>query len=94
VKTDDFGVALANNDVSSPTGGLSRAIGRALVLGMPGFLTLLAAVGTAAMIWVGGGIIVHGLEVYGVHSVGYFIDSAGGDGKSSRSHGHTSGARP
>lgn len=58
------------------TGGLSRAIGRALVLGMPSFLTLLGVVGTAAMIWVGGGIIVHGLEVYGVHSVGHAIDSA------------------
>jgi predicted DNA repair protein MutK len=58
------------------TGGLSRAIGRALVLGMPGFLTVLGVVGTAAMIWVGGGIIVHGFEVYGVHSVGHAIVSA------------------
>jgi predicted DNA repair protein MutK len=43
---------------------------------MPGFLTVLGVVGTAAMIWVGGGIIVHGFEVYGVHSVGHAIDSA------------------
>jgi hypothetical protein len=28
------------------------------------------------MIWVGGGIIVHGLDVYGVHSVGQAIHSA------------------
>ena len=33
---------------------------------MPGFLTFLSAAGTAAMIWVGGGIIVHGLEGYGL----------------------------
>jgi predicted DNA repair protein MutK len=32
---------------------------------MPVFLTLLAMVGTAAMIWVGGAILVHSLEVYG-----------------------------
>jgi hypothetical protein len=76
VKADDVGVALARNDGGSMTGGLCRAIGRSLVLGMPGFLTLLGAVGTAAMIWVGGGIIVHGLEVYGMHSVRHAIDSA------------------
>jgi uncharacterized protein len=76
VKADDVGVALAKNKVGSIFGGLSRAIGRTLVLGMPGFLILLSAVGTAAMIWVGGAIIVHGFEVYGVHSVGHLIDSA------------------
>jgi uncharacterized protein len=75
VKADDFGVALAKNDGSS-TNSMSRAFGRALVLGMPGFLTFLAAVGTAAMIWVGGGIIVHGLQAYGIHSVGHAINSA------------------
>ena len=51
-------------------GGISRAFGRALVLGMPGFPIFLRAVGTAAMIWVGGGIIVHGLEAYGLHFFG------------------------
>jgi len=76
VKTDDVGMALAKNGDASMAGGLSRAIGRALVCGMPRFLTLLAGIGTAAMIWVGGGIIVHGFEVYGVHSVGHAIDSA------------------
>ena len=33
---------------------------------MPVLLSLLATVGTAAMLWVGGGIILHGLEVLGV----------------------------
>ena len=37
-------------------------LGHALVLGMPVVLIFLSAAGTAAMIWVGGGIIVHGLE--------------------------------
>ena len=76
VKADDVGVTLAKNDGRSVVGGMSRAFGRALVLGMPGFLTFLGAAGTAAMIWVGGGIIVHGLEAYGVHSIGQAIDSA------------------
>jgi predicted DNA repair protein MutK len=76
VKADDVGVALAKNDGGSVVGGMSRALGRTLVFGMPGFLTFLGAAGTAAMIWVGGGIIVHGLEVYGVHSVDQTISSA------------------
>jgi predicted DNA repair protein MutK len=70
VKADDAGMALANNRQRSAIGDLSRALGRALVLSMPLFLTFLSAAGTAAMIWVGGGIIVHGLEVYGLPAIG------------------------
>jgi predicted DNA repair protein MutK len=76
VKADDVGVALAKNDRGSITGRMSRAVGRALVLGMPSFLTFVGAAGTAAMIWVGGSIIVHGLEAYGAHSVGRAINFA------------------
>jgi predicted DNA repair protein MutK len=76
VKADDVGVALAKNERSSAVGDLSRMLGRGLVLGMPIFLKFLGAIGTAAMIWVGGGIIVHGLEAYGVHSIGRVIHSA------------------
>jgi predicted DNA repair protein MutK len=76
VKADDIGVALAGSGRGARAAPIRRAFGRALVLGMPGFLSVLGAVGTAAMIWVGGGIIVHGLEAYGVHSVAEAIDSA------------------
>jgi uncharacterized protein len=76
VKADDVGVALAKRDGDSATGGITRAFGRALVFGMPSFLTFLGAAGTAAMIWVGGAIIVHGLEAYGVHSLDQAINSA------------------
>ena len=62
VKMDDLGLAMANKGRFSPT----RAIGRGLVRGMPGFLRLLMVVGTAAMLWVGGSIIVHGLSEIGV----------------------------
>jgi uncharacterized protein len=66
VKADDVGVALAANPRRSFIGRVSRALGRALVLGMPFFLSGLSVVGTAAMIWVGGAILVHGLAEYGV----------------------------
>jgi predicted DNA repair protein MutK len=78
VKADDAGVALARNRSASAFGSLVRGIGRGLVKGMPGFLKLLAIVGTAAMIWVGGGILVHGLEEYGLPQLGHAIHAAAG----------------
>jgi len=57
VKMDDIGLHMAKR-----TNRLSQSIGRGLVKGMPAVLSALASVGTAAMLWVGGGIIVHGLE--------------------------------
>ncbi len=77
VKADDLGLALAKDQNRSTIGALSRALGRALVYGMPGFLAFLSGAGTAAMIWVGGGIIVHGLDVYGLHAIHHAIVSAG-----------------
>lgn len=59
VKADDMGMALARRDSA-----MLRAIGRGTVKGMPRILVLLSAVGTAAMIWVGGGIVLHGMEEY------------------------------
>lgn len=76
VKADDVGTVLANNDGASVLAGVSRALGRTLVRGMPVFLTILSAVGTAAMIWVGGGIVLHGLEVYGPRSIGSTVHAA------------------
>jgi predicted DNA repair protein MutK len=52
---------------------LTKAFGRGLVKGMPHLLKLLGIVGTAAMIWVGGGIIIHGLEGYGLDGLGHAI---------------------
>jgi predicted DNA repair protein MutK len=73
VKADDAGVALARND---RVGNVGRAFGHALVRGMPVFLIFLSAVGTAAMIWVGGGIVLHGVEAYGPPSIGHAIHTA------------------
>jgi predicted DNA repair protein MutK len=61
VKMDDIGVWMAANGLT----GLSRGIGRGLVKGMPKLLKVLSVIGTAAMLWVGGSIILHGLDVLG-----------------------------
>ncbi|WP_262296669.1 DUF808 domain-containing protein [Microvirga sesbaniae] len=52
---------------------VTTTFGRGLVKGMPVLLKGLAIIGTAAMIWVGGGIIVHGLEGYGFAGLGHAI---------------------
>jgi predicted DNA repair protein MutK len=57
VKLDDIGLHLAERSDSS-----SRVIGSALVHIVPKLLVALSAIGTAAMLWVGGGILLHGLE--------------------------------
>ena len=59
VKMDDIGLHMA---ATARTGAM-RATGRGLVVGMPKLMAILSTVGTAAMLWVGGSIVVHGLEV-------------------------------
>ncbi len=61
VKMDDIGLYLA----ATARTGFGRAVGSGLVKGMPKLMALLSAVGTAAMLWVGGSIIIHGLDVLG-----------------------------
>src|SRR4051812_42773611 len=57
VKLDDIGMHMARRGSRA-----RRTIGNALVRGVPKLLTGLSAIGTAAMLWVGGGILLHGLE--------------------------------
>jgi predicted DNA repair protein MutK len=76
VKADDAGVAMAASNRPRALAPLTQALGRGLVKGMPVLLKLLAIVGTAAMVWVGGGIIVHGLEGYGFAGLGHAIHDA------------------
>ncbi|MDG1862362.1 MAG: DUF808 domain-containing protein [Yoonia sp.] len=59
VKMDDLGLWMARTGRTS----IVRGFGRGLVRAMPRFLKVISAVGTAAMLWVGGSIILHGLEV-------------------------------
>ncbi|MGY1824819.1 MULTISPECIES: DUF808 domain-containing protein [unclassified Blastococcus] len=64
VKMDDVGLSLAQR-----TGKRVAAFGRALVRGMPKLLSALTVVGTAAMLWVGGHIILVGTEELGWHGL-------------------------
>jgi len=72
VKADDFGLFLAKNGRT----GWGRAIGRGLVTAMPGFMQVLTVVGTAAMIWVGGGILAHGLVSFGISGPEHLVEMA------------------
>ncbi|MBA4049007.1 MAG: DUF808 domain-containing protein, partial [Sphingomonas sp.] len=60
VKMDDVGLHLAQRRAAA-----TRALGRGLVKTMPVLLNALSVIGTAAMLWVGGGIVIHALEVFG-----------------------------
>lgn len=62
VKMDDIGLHLARRQSAAAQG-----VGRGLIRAMPVLLTGLAGVGTLAMLWVGGGIVLHGLDELGVH---------------------------
>jgi hypothetical protein len=76
VKMDDIGLHLAERRLSA-----TRAFGRGLVVSMPVLMKALSVIGTAAMIWVGGGIIVHGLEEFGFtalpHGLHHIAEEAG-----------------
>jgi uncharacterized protein len=63
VKMDDVGLHLT--ETSSPIG---RLVGRGLVAGMPPLLSALSTVGTVAMLWVGGHILLTGSDRLGWHT--------------------------
>jgi predicted DNA repair protein MutK len=68
VKMDDIGLNLAQR-----SGRAVAAIGRGLVKGMPKLLSVLTVVGTAAMLWVGGHIILVGTDELGFHPIYEFV---------------------
>lgn len=76
VKMDDIGLHLVRQG-----GRINRAVGNLLVSGMTWLLGVLSVVGTAAMAWVGGGIVIHGLEQSGFadlpHQLHHFAELAG-----------------
>lgn len=63
VKADDLGLLLTTKGKL----GISRRLGRGIVKSMPSVMVVIATVGTVAMLWVGGSIIVHGLHDLGWH---------------------------
>ncbi len=68
VKMDDVGLALAGRDSE-----VSQRVGRTMVAGMPKVLSILTVVGTAAMLWVGGHILLVGAEELGWHAPADFV---------------------
>ncbi len=68
VKMDDIGLKLAEQDSES-----SQKLGRAMVTGMPKLLSALTIIGTAAMLWVGGHILLIGTDELGWHAPYDFV---------------------
>jgi predicted DNA repair protein MutK len=77
VKADDIGLSLARR-----AGSVSGPIGRGLVYGMPRLLSALSFVGMLAMLWVGGGILVHGLAEFGIDGPERAIERVAGVARS------------
>jgi predicted DNA repair protein MutK len=82
VKMDDVGLKLAERP--SPR---SQRVGRLMVVGMPKVLAWLSVIGTAAMLWVGGHILLAGTDELGwtgpydlVHELEHVVDGVPGIG--------------
>jgi len=68
VKLDDIGLHMAERRSAAV-----QAVGRGLVHIVPRLLSSLSGIGTAAMLWVGGGILLHGLEDLGVERLPHVV---------------------
>jgi hypothetical protein len=82
VKMDDVGLKLAERP--SPR---SQRVGRLMVVGMPKVLAWLSVIGTAAMLWVGGHILLAGFDELGwtapydlVHELEHAVEGVAGVG--------------
>lgn len=62
VKMDDIGLRLAQRSST-----FAKKVGRGLVAGMPRLLAALSLIGTVAMLWVGGHILLVGTDELGWH---------------------------
>ena len=62
VKMDDIGLSLAQR-----SSRFAQKFGRGLVAAMPKVLAALSAIGTVAMLWVGGHILLVGADTLGWH---------------------------
>lgn len=82
VKLDDVGLRLVETGKPNPV-----RVGRRLVTGVPKLLAVLSVVGTAAMVWVGGHILLAGADELGwhwpyeqVHAVEHHVHDVAGVG--------------
>ena len=81
VKMDDIGLHM----VKERSSAAAKAIGRGLLHAMPRLLTALSAIGTLAMLWVGGHILVDGASKLGfkppydaIHAFEHAVHEASG----------------
>ncbi len=81
VKMDDIGLHM----VKERSSAAAKAIGRGLLHAMPRLLTALSAIGTLAMLWVGGHILVDGARKLGfkppydaIHAFEHAVHEASG----------------
>ncbi len=70
VKLDDIGLHMAKGASRA-----AQAVGGFLVTMVPGLLKTLSTIGTAAMLWVGGGIILHGMDEMGFDGIPHALHS-------------------
>jgi predicted DNA repair protein MutK len=68
VKMDDIGLHL-----SKRPSAIAKRVGAFLVQAMPVLLQALSHIGVAAMVWVGGGILLHGLTAFGLNAIPDFV---------------------
>lgn len=66
VKMDDVGLALSTRE-------RTRSLGLGLVKAMPVVMKVLSTVGIAAMLWVGGHILLVGIDTLGFHPIYAFV---------------------
>ncbi|WP_271438565.1 DUF808 domain-containing protein [Pontixanthobacter luteolus] len=71
VKMDDVGLHLAQRSSVA-----AQNIGKLLLAAMPKLLIALSFIGTIAMLWVGGGIILHGLKELGIEGPEHAVELA------------------
>jgi hypothetical protein len=69
VKADDVGLRMAQIGRLAFT----RSLGAGIVKAMPSVLIVISAIGTAAMLWVGGSIVIHGLDALGWGTIAHEI---------------------
>lgn len=69
VKMDDIGLHIAQNNE-----GAWRSFGCGLVRLMPKLLSALSVIGTLAMAWVGGGLLIHNIAALGWHGPEHLIE--------------------
>lgn len=70
VKMDDIGLHLANTH-----DGALASFGKGLVRFMPKLLSAISLIGTVAMAWVGGGLLIHNAAELGWHAPEHWIDA-------------------